>query len=129
MLSADNVANMGRTAISVFGPPAATILPAVSADQVREAVREMMGEEPDGSSERSAARELLDLARSLRALESGEPTSRTAGLAFAMTSMDQRWRGVMRRAAAVNGGAAVDERDDSLRRALSDLRASLGLSP
>jgi len=127
MMSADNHANLGRHAIIVFGPPAAEVFPTVTADDVRAAVREMMAEEPDRSSELAAAREILDLARSLRALETGDPTSRKLGLEWALRHMDERWRKTLKRAADVRGGAKFDERDDTLRRALAELRGSLGL--
>jgi len=128
MMSADNVANLGRDGIAIIGPPAASVFPEVSADQIRSAVREMMAEEPDRSSERAAAREILDLARSLMALESGEPSSRAAGYEWALRSLDARWRDALTRAAALSAGGAVADDDDTLRRALVDLRKSLGLA-
>jgi hypothetical protein len=128
MMSADNVANLGRDGIAIIGPPAASVFPEVSADQIRSAVREMMAEEPDRSSENSAAREILDLARSLRALESGEPSSRAAGYEWALRSLDARWREVLTRAVVVNAGGSVADDDDTLRRALVDIRRSLGLA-
>jgi hypothetical protein len=127
MMSADNIANLGRQGITAYGLPAAQVFPVVSPDQVRAAVRDMMAETPDLSSEGAAARELLDLARSLRALENGEPTSRAAGFAWALEHLDGRWHASLRRAAAVRAGAAVDSSDDRLRRAVGELRASLGL--
>lgn len=127
MLSADNIASIRDRGITVAGPPPATILPSVTPDQVRDAVREMMAEDPDLSSERSAAREILDLARSLRALETGEPTSRRAGLEWGLRAMDARWHPVLRRADAVRAGEAVGPEDASLRSAVVELRASLGL--
>ena len=127
MMSADNVANLGRDGIAAYGPPARGVFPAVSADQIRAAVREMMAETPDLSTEAAAARELLDLARSLRALESGEPTSRAAGFAWALEHLDRRWHASLQRAADVRAGAAIDAGDDRLRRAVRELRASLGL--
>lgn len=127
MLSADNVANIRDRGIAVVGPPSATILPSVTPDQVRDAVREMMADDPDLSTELSAAREILDLARSLRALETGEPTSRRAGLEWGLRTMDARWRPSLRRADAVRRGEPVDPADASLRSAVVELRASLGL--
>jgi len=127
MMSADNIANLGRQGITVVGPPASQIFPAVTRDQVRAAVRDMMAEEPDASSEIAAAREILDLARSLRALETGEPSSRAAGLEWGLEHMDPRWRPVLHRAAEVRGGIAVSDEDQTLRHALAELRGSLGL--
>jgi len=44
MLSADNIANMRQDGISVVGPAPASVLPEVSAEQIREAVRQMLRE-------------------------------------------------------------------------------------
>ena len=126
MMSADNHANLGRHGVAIDGPAAADVFPAVTADQVRAAVREMLAEAPDDSTERAAARELLGIARSLAALESGEPTSRRAGLAWALANLDDQWRAALLRAADVSNGMDVDERDDTLRRELVALRTSLG---
>ena len=127
MMSADNIANLGRDGITVYGPPAREIFPAVTPDQIRAAVREMMAEAPDDSSELAAAREILDLARSLRALETGEPTSRAAGLEWGLAHMDPRWHDSLRKAADVRAGARPAPNDERLRKALRELRASLGL--
>lgn len=127
MLSADNIANMRRDGVVVVGPPPATLLPDAGPELVRAAVREMLAEEPDANTELAAARELLDVARSLSALETGEPTSRAAGLRWAMRSMDTRWRPALLRAEEVRNGAAIDPGDQTLRRALRELRVSLGL--
>lgn len=127
MLSADNIANLRRDGVAVYGPPARTLLPEVTAEQVRAAVRTMLADEPSVETEGDAARELIDVARSLSALDSGEPTSRSAGLAWAHRRMDPRWHPALRRAAEVRAGASVDPSDDTLRRALASLRSSLGL--
>ena len=127
MLSADNIANMRADGIALYGPPPRELLPVVTPDDVRAAVRNMLAEAPDASSERAAAHEILGVARSLAALETGTPTSNLAGLRWALTHMERRWQDVVRRAAEVRGGAAVDESDDHLRRALVDLRRSLHL--
>lgn len=128
MLSADNIANMRRDGIVVLGPPPASLLPDVGPELVRAAVRMMLAELPDSTTELAAARELLDVARSLSALETGEPTSRAAGLRWAMRSMDARWRPALLRAEEVRNGATADPGDQTLRRALRELRSSLGLA-
>lgn len=127
MLSADNIANMRRDGVAVLGPPPASLLPDAGPELVRAAVRAMLAEEPDASTELAASRELLDVARSLSALETGEPTSRAAGLRWALRSMDPRWRRPLLRAEEVRSGAKVDPGDQTLRRALRELRGSLGL--
>jgi predicted nucleotidyltransferase len=127
MLSADNIMNMRDVGLVVVGPTAREVLPPVTQDQVRAAVREMLAEEPDRSSERTAAREVLGIARSLAALESGEPTSNAAGLRWALEHLDPKWHDVLRLAMAVRSGS-VKASADRLRRALDELRASLGLN-
>ena len=128
MLSADNIANMRDAGIVLFGPPPSELLPAVTAEHVRAAVREMLAEEPDLSTESSAARELLGMARSLAALQTGRPTSHAAGLSWALDHVEERWRGALRRAAQVRAGAPSDEHDEVLRRAARAWRAHLGLT-
>jgi hypothetical protein len=104
------------------------LLPLVAPDQVRAAVRDMLAEHPEVTDERSAAKELLDVARSLAALETGRPTSHAAGLRWALANVDAKWLDALRHAADVRAGAAVDARDDRLRAALSAWRRSLGLT-
>jgi len=127
MLSADNIMNMRDVGIALVGPSPRELLPDVTEDDVRAAVREMLVETPDASTERAAAGELLAVARSLAAIETGRPTSNAAGLRWALASVDPRWHEALRRAAEVQRGAPVDESDDRLRRVLSEWRASLGL--
>jgi hypothetical protein len=127
MLSADNIANLRTEGVAVFGPPPEVLLPLVTPDQVRAAVREMLADEPDVTNERSAAKELLDIARSLAALETGRPTSHGAGLRWAMANVDAKWHDSLRHAIEVRAGAPVEANDDRLRRAVEAWRASLGL--
>ena len=127
MLSADNIMNMRDVGVTVLGPTACELLPPVTHDQVRAAVREMLAEEPDRSSERAAAREVLGIARSLAALESGAPTSNAAGLRWAVEHLDPKWHDLLRHAMAVRSGK-VNANGDRVRRGLDELRASLGLN-
>lgn len=128
MLSADNIADMRESGVVVLGPPPRDILPAVTPEQVRTAVREMLAEEPDLSSELAAARELLGIARSIRALETGAPTSNLAGLRWALAHVDPKWHALLRHAAELRAATAVDPRDARLRDAVRAWRAELGLS-
>ncbi|HEY6959012.1 MAG TPA: aminoglycoside adenylyltransferase domain-containing protein [Candidatus Limnocylindria bacterium] len=127
MLSADNIANMRDEGIAIIGPSAPLILPRVTAEHVRAAIRDMLAEKPEVSNERDAAKELLDIARSLAGLETARPTSHAAGLRWALEHVDRRWHAVLRRASEVRGGAACDGDDDTLRRALAAWREELGL--
>jgi len=125
MLSADNIADMREHGITVFGVPPGDVLPDVTPEDVRDAVRAMLADEPSSETERVAADEILDLARSLAALETGHPASKTEGVRWALAHLDAKWHPPVRRADHVRRGAAVDEGDTSLRRALSEMRASL----
>ncbi len=125
MLSADNIADLREHGITVFGVPPGDVLPEVTPEDVRDAVRAMLADEPSSETERVAADEILDLARSLAALETGHPASKTEGVRWALAHLDAKWHPPVRRADHVRRGAAVDEGDTSLRRALSEMRASL----
>jgi hypothetical protein len=125
MLSADNIADMREHGVTVFGAAPADVLPEVTPEQVRAAVRAMLADEPASATERAAADEILDLARSLAALDTGHPTSKTAGVRWALDHLDAKWHPFVLRADDVRHGRAVDEGDATLRRALTEMRASL----
>lgn len=126
MLSADNLANMREHGLAVYGPPAADILPPVSPDDVRAAVLEMLHEGSDEiKSEQDAAREILNLVRSLRSLESGRPATKSEGVAWALRELNPRWHPMVRRAADVRLGAIVADDDRRLRGAFPKLDAAL----
>jgi streptomycin 3"-adenylyltransferase len=124
MLSADNLANMRWHGIVVYGAPASEVLPDVTPDDVRAAARHMAldGAGPCAG-EREAASELLNLARSLASMESGQPTTKSQGAAWALADLDDRWRPVVERALAVRRGAPVEDSDRTLRDALPELSA------
>lgn len=128
MLSADNIANMRQDGIAVFGPRPAEILPEVRADQVRDAVREMISEEPAAATERAAAKEILDLVRSLCALETGLPTTKSEGVRWALEHVAPRWHASVLRADEIRRGAPTNDNERTLRRALTDMRAELLLA-
>lgn len=126
MLSADNIANMRQHAIIVTGPPPAEVLPAVHPDQVRAAVRSMLEDVKECSTERQAADEILSLLRSLRALETGAPTTKSDGLHWGRTHLDERWHPILDRVDAIRRGAHDETDDDTtLRRAITSLRGLL----
>lgn len=92
MLSADNIYNLREQGITFFGPHPSEVLPAVSADQVRSAVRSMLADGPGACvSPEETAQELLNLLRSASAIESGLPTSKSTGAAWAMAKLDDCW--------------------------------------
>jgi hypothetical protein len=80
MLSADNIANMRESGVVVYGPPAARVPPPATPDNVRAAVLDMLHEGPGHcATERDAAAEILNLVRSLCALETGRPATKSRG--------------------------------------------------
>lgn len=120
MLSADNIANMRLHGIPVRGPAPHEVLPEVTARDVRAAVREMILDAPAAcGSEREAADEVLDLARSLRALETGLPTTKSEGAAWALESVDPQWHAAIRRALVARRGDPIPAEDRLLRAALA----------
>jgi hypothetical protein len=125
MLSADNIANMRQHGISVVGPAPASFLPEVSAEQIREAVRQMLREIPECPTEQTAAREILDLVRSYRTLETGAPETKSEGLRWGLVRLDPPLHPLLRRADAVRRGASVAADDRTLRDGLREIRAAL----
>ena len=119
MLSAENIANMRSQGVAVYGPPASEILPVATPKHVRDAVRQVLLDGADDcATELEAAAELLNLARSLRALETGQPTTKSDGAEWALGHLEEQWQGVFHRALAVRHGATADEGVRPLRDAL-----------
>lgn len=108
MLSADNLANFRKDGRTVLGPPPKQLLPEVSPDDVRAAVRAMLAEIPVVvATEAEAANAILNLLRSWCALESGEPTSKSQGAAWALARLDPRWHPAIHRALAARRGEPI----------------------
>jgi hypothetical protein len=121
MLSADNICNMRENGIAFYGPPPAEVLPPVSPDQVRAAVRAMLAEPPKPAlPPRQQADELLDLLRSLCALETGKPTTKAQGAEWARRNLEPRWHPVVNAALAVRRGD-VPGWDEATARAAAEL--------
>lgn len=112
MLSADNILNMRDHGIAFFGPEPNAVLPPVSGDQVRSAVREMLvnGHGACETPEETAAA-VLNLVRSACALEMGAPATKAQGAAWALAHLDRRWSPVIEAALAVRAdrGTPADE--------------------
>lgn len=126
MLSADNIANMRLHGIPAHGPPPRELLPEVTREDVRAAVREMLSDVPESClTEAEAAGEILDVARSLAALESGEPTTKGRGAAWALGHLDPRWRPAISLALGVRNGESAPEAERTLRDALSEMVRAL----
>lgn len=122
MLSADNICNMRENGIAFFGPPPAEVLPPVSPDQVRAAVRAMLAEPPKPALRPDEqADELLDLLRSLRALETGKPTTKAQGAEWARQNLEPRWHPVVDAALAVRRGSPAAGWDEGTARSAAEL--------
>ncbi|HLZ09496.1 MAG TPA: aminoglycoside adenylyltransferase domain-containing protein [Chloroflexota bacterium] len=122
MLSADNIANMRSDGFALYGPPASEILPLVTPRDVRAAILRMVLEKGDECpAEAAAASALLNLARSLCALESGRPTTKSEGVAWALEHLDPRWQLAIREANAIRRGKLADETEVRLRAAVREL--------
>jgi len=125
MLSADNIADLRTDSIVLTGPPAEDVLPRVTPMQVRAAVREMLADLETPTNEAEAADEILDLLRSMRALETGAPATKSAGVQWGLTHLDPQWHLLVEQADATRRKAAVLTGEDTLRRGLERLRRLL----
>lgn len=134
MLSADNVANMRENSIAVFGPPARTVLPEPSREDVRRAAREMIQEGPEHCpTEQQAATEVLNLVRAMRSMDTGRPATKADGVEWALQHLEANWQALVRRADQVRRGAPTQPADHELRQALpafyQAVRASIPNNP
>jgi hypothetical protein len=122
MLSADNLANMRMQGVHLHGFPATEVLPEVTPHDVRAAVLGMLREGPAAcTTEGEAADAVLNLVRSLCALQTERPTTKSEGVRWALAHLDERWCDVVRRADAIRRGLTSDQSDRTLRRALPGL--------
>ena len=105
MLSADNIFNIRHHGIPFFGPDPRQVLPPVGPEHVRVAVRAMLRDGPDHcDTPDRAAPEILDLLRSLCALERGVPVTKSDGATWGLVNLDARWQPTIRSALAVRQG-------------------------
>lgn len=125
MLSADNIANMGTAAIVVAGLPVSDVMPRVTPEHVRDAVRAMLEDIDACETEAQAADEILALLRSMRALETGAPATKSEGVKWALAHLDKAWHPLVKRADAVRRGSTPGPDEDTLRSGLDGLRALL----
>jgi hypothetical protein len=105
MISADNIFNMREHGLTIYGPAASEVLPVVTCDHVRSAIREMLR---DGLgaivSPEEAASETLNLVRSFLTLETGTPSTKSQGAEWGLCHLDERWHPVIRAAVAIRAG-------------------------
>lgn len=122
MLSADNIYNMRENGIAFVGPHPREVLPEVSPDQVRRAVRLMLTEGPGAcETPEEAADEILNLCRSLCALESGIPTTKSEGARWARNHLEAHWAPIIETALAVRRRGRAEDGEEHLCQAVHDL--------
>jgi hypothetical protein len=110
MLSADNIANMREHGIAFYGPPPGEVLPAVSPEQVRAAVRLMMDEGPGAcTTPEETAAALLSLLRSASALDAGTPVTKSDGARWGLTHLPPEWHPLIRAALDLRQGKGTPE--------------------
>jgi streptomycin 3"-adenylyltransferase len=126
VLSADNISNMYTHGINFYGPPAGELLPAVTSDQVRAAVRMMLTQplEPCDTA-LEAASTLLSLVRSACALETGRPTTKAEGAAWGLANLDPKWHTAIGRALEVRCGTALPGDLELLKAALPEVQQAI----
>ncbi|MFB5083956.1 DUF4111 domain-containing protein [Symbiobacterium thermophilum] len=98
------------------------MLPPVSPDQVWGAVRAMLAEAPKPAQRpEEQADELLDLLRSLCALETGKPTTKAQGAEWARRHLEPRWHPVVDAALAIRRGGPAAGWDEGMARSAAEL--------
>lgn len=109
MLSADNIYNMRQNAICITGPDPREVLPAVTSEQIRAAVRAMLQEGHGGChTPGEAADGILSLCRSLYALEQGRPATKSEGAAWARVHLSPEWQPLIEAAVAIRSSGSTD---------------------
>ncbi|MFZ5827686.1 MAG: aminoglycoside adenylyltransferase domain-containing protein [Bacillota bacterium] len=113
MLSADNIYNVRASGIPFEGPDPREILPDVTPNQVRAAVREMLTEGPGSChTPEEAAHGILNLCRSFCTLQSGRPSTKSAGAAWAMENLEPQWHPVIQAAMDLRCNGVLDPTQD-----------------
>ena len=98
------------------------MLPAVSPDQVRAAVRAMLDEGPRVCElPEEQADQLLGLLRSLCALETGRPTTKSQGVEWVRRRVEPRWLRVVDAAQEARLRGSADRWDEHLWRSALEL--------
>lgn len=126
MLTADAICDMRECGIPVYGPDPREVLPAVSPEQVRSAVRKMLAQGPDACEtpvETAAA--VLNLVRSVCALDMGKPVTKSEGAAWAISHLDPVWRPAIRAALVVRSGRGTPGDTQLLKCVLPELDRQL----
>lgn len=102
MLLADTIAHIREYGLAIYGPPPGDLLPPVTGEQVRAAVRALLMDGPGvPQTPGEAASAILTIVRSACALETGAITTKTAGAHWALGRLEESWHGVIRSALAI----------------------------
>jgi len=126
VLSADNMYDMRENGIAFYGPAPREVLPEVSPDHVRAAVRAQLAQGP-GPSEtpKEMAAELLNLIRRVWVLETGIPVSKSKAAAWAMSHLNPEWWPPIQAALAIRCGKGTAADEALVRKALPKLEQEL----
>ncbi len=119
MLSAPNIADLRKHGLCLYGPPPDQILPPVTPEQMRAAVREILtnGVGPCTSAAELSA-ETLNLIRSLYTFRTGEPITKQSAGEWALSTLDTRWHPAIGAAVRIRCGAGTPADEALLREAL-----------
>lgn len=128
MLSADNLYDMQERGLPFYGPAPSEILPTVTEQDVRNAVQESLLAGPGPyETPAEAAGEVLDLVRSLCALELGTAVTKVAGARWGLDRLGERWHSVIEAALAVRRGCSTPEQVRLVQDRLPEMEQALRL--
>ena len=109
-LSAENILDIRQNAIVIYGPNPESIVPYVSQQSVKKAAQEYL-KELNNELKRSKSRDLkwlssgaLNTCRTLYTLKTGKIASKSAGAKWALKTLSQKWRPLIKRSLAVRYG-------------------------
>lgn len=109
-LSAENILDIRQNAIVIYGPNPKSIVPYVSQQSVKDTTQDYL-KELNNKLKRSQSRDLkwlssgvLNTCRTLYTLKTGKITSKSAGAKWALKTLSQKWRPLIKRSLAVRYG-------------------------
>jgi predicted nucleotidyltransferase len=108
--SAENILDIRQNAVVIYGPKPRGVLPFVSLQSVKKAVQDSL-KELNNELKRSELNDLkwlgsgvLNTCRTLYTLKTGKITSKSAGAKWALKTLSQEWRPLIKRSLAVRYG-------------------------
>jgi len=109
-LPVENILDIRQNAIVIYGPNPKSIVPYVSQQSVKKAMQDYP-KELNNESKRSEVKDLkwlssgvLDTCRTLYTLKNGKITSKSAGAKWALKTLSQEWKPLIKRSLAVRYG-------------------------